>query len=151
MRLRRTTAILTVAVLATILGLVAPTPAVAAASHFNTDPYATGCNNNAWIIHTRYVGGGRLDTFYSGSCQTNWVQWSGPRTCTFKRVRTQAKGWNRWEKDYASWSYSMQVYAPGNTKIQVEYAVTPTSYPTCGGSAWDLAHEVGQHSWITLT
>ena len=160
----RTTKVRVRRLVAAVLGLLLAVPmtmglagSASAASGYgldNTDPYTTGCNRNAWPIATRWVAGGRLDVFYSGSCQTNWVQWSGPTTCTNKRIQRANvawTGWTGWEKDYANWSYGRQVYAPGATKVNIEYAVTPSWYPTCGGGAWDYAHDTGGHGYITVS
>lgn len=127
---------------------VAPAAQAAGTSYNNTDPYATGCNSGASLIHTYYVGGGKFDMFYSGTCQTNWVQWTGPNVCTWKRVQSDYGTWTRWEKDQATWSYSMQIYAPGTTSVDVEFAVGSAGYGggTCGGGAWDYA----QHGGYTI-
>jgi hypothetical protein len=118
----------------------------------NTLPYATGCNSGASLIHTYYVAGGRFDMFYSGTCQTNWIQWSGPNVCTWKRVQSAYGSWTTWEIDQATWSYSRQIYAPGTTTVDVEWAVGSTDYGngTCGGGAWDYAAETGRHGWYSV-
>ena len=61
--------------------------------------------------------------------------------------------WTQWERDHSTWSYSMQIYAPGTTTVDVEWAVGSTSYGggTCDGGAWDYAHEVGKHGWYSVT
>ncbi|MFC9692056.1 hypothetical protein ACFTSF_26125 [Kribbella sp. NPDC056951] len=120
----------------------------------NKDPYATGCNVGASPIHDFYPpGGGRFRMFYSGTCGTNWIQWDGAAVCTWKRVQSPYGSWTQWEKDHATWSYSMQIYAPGNSWVQVEWAVGSLAYGngTCEAGAWDYAHAVGKHGWYTVT
>ncbi len=127
----------------------------AGAGYNNTDPYGTGCNVGASPIHDYYVpGGGRFRMYYSGTCGTNWIQWeNGPNVCTWKRVQSAYGSWTQWERDHAAWSYSMQIYAPGNTSVDVEWAVGSAQYGggTCGGGAWDYAHQVGKHGWYTVS
>ncbi|WP_216914134.1 hypothetical protein [Nocardia noduli] len=127
--------------------------AEASPAHNNTDPYSTGCNSGASLIHTYYTSGGRFDMFYSGTCQTNWIQWTGPNVCTWKRVQSPYGSWTQWEKDKATWSYSMQIYAPGSSTVDVEWAVGSPAYGngTCDGGAWDYAHDVGRHGWYSVS
>lgn len=143
------------AALAAATGLVLSggLPASAAPGHYNTDPYLTGCAASRYAIAPAVPkAGGWLTTMYSTQCQTNWVEWSGPKTCTMKRIQAPGAGqsWTKWENDSASWSYSMQVYAPGNTKIDIEYAITPSWFQggRCGGQAWDYSHEIGSYGWL---
>lgn len=146
---RRLTGLATAAAAAAIgLAGLAPTAAATGTSYNNTDPYTTHCNVGASLIHTYYTGGGRFDMFYSGSCGTNWVQWTGPNVCTWKRVQSAYGSWTQWEKDKATWSYSMQIYAPGTTTVDVEYAIASPSYGggTCDGGAWDYA----SHGWYSV-
>lgn len=123
----------------------------------------TGCNVGASPIHYYYPpGGGRFTMFYSGNCGTNWIQWDGPNVCTWKRVQSAYGSWTRWELDHATWSYSMQIYAPGTTTVDVEWAVGSSGCGggtcgggtcdggTCDGGAWDYAHDVGKHGWYTV-
>jgi len=119
----------------------------------NTLPYATGCTVNSWPIHTYWVGGGKFEMWYSASCDTNWIQWSGPNVCTWKRVQSAYGSWTSWEVDHATWSYSRQIYAPGATAVDVEWAVGSAAYGggTCDAGAWDYAHEVGLHGWYTIS
>ena len=152
---RRTAPVATLTALA-ILGATlgfAPAAQASGTGYNNTDPYGTHCNVGASKIHTRYVGGGQLDMFFSGSCGTNWIQWTGPNVCTWKRVQSAYGSWTQWERDQAAWSYSMQIYAPGSTSVEVEYAVTNAGYGggTCGAGAWDYTHEIGQHGWYTVS
>lgn len=153
-KIRHRIAALATLIALTALGVISSSSAAQASgtSYNNTDPYGTGCNVGASKIHTRYVGGGQLDMFYSGSCGTNWIQWTGPNVCTWKRVQSQYGSWTQWETDQATWSYSMQIYSPGSTPVDVEYAVSNTGYGggTCDGGAWDYAHEIGQHGWYTV-
>lgn len=132
--------------------VVAPAAHASGTGYNNTDPYSTHCNVGASLIHTKYVPSGRFDMFYSGTCGTNWIQWTGANVCTWKRVQSAYGSWTQWERDHATWSYSMQIYAPGNTAVDVEWAVGSAEYGggTCGGGAWDYAHEVGKHGWYTV-
>ncbi|MFE2757952.1 hypothetical protein ACFXGA_38710 [Actinosynnema sp. NPDC059335] len=133
--------------------LAAPAAQAAGTGYNNTDPYATGCNVGASPIHYYYPpGGGRFTMFYSGNCGTNWIQWDGPNVCTWKRVQSAYGSWTKWESDHATWSYSMQIYAPGTTSVDVEWAVGSTEFGggRCFAGAWDYAHEVGKHGWYTV-
>jgi hypothetical protein len=143
------------AILVAMLGVIGvASPAQASGTGYNnSDPYNTGCASSKSRIHSYYAGGGRFDMYYSGACGTNWIEWNGPYVCTWKRVQSVYGGWTRWETDHSVWSYSMQIYAPGNTAVEVEWAVGSAEYGggTCGGGAWDYAHEVGKHGWYTVT
>ncbi|WP_435742560.1 hypothetical protein [Microbacterium sp. PMB16] len=129
-------------------------PASAAPGDYGTLPYGgTNCASSKQLLHTYYIGGGAMRTYYSTGCQTNWVEWSGPNVCTWKRIKTADGNWTAWENDHAAWSYSRQVYAPGTTRVDIEIGVSSTAYGngTCGAGAWDYHHEIGQHRWYSMT
>lgn len=96
-----------------------------------TVPYngAPACNINASQIATRPIRdrstGAQVATiqiFYSWSCQTNWFRvtnnpYGGNTT---KNIFSALGGWNS-ERDFGyGSSYTMMVYAPGNTAINGE-------------------------------
>lgn len=112
--LHRSVSAATLALVATGMGFTA---AAAAPSHFNTDPYLTGCAGNSITIASKGVSDGTISMKYSKTCATNWIEWRGPRITTTKRTIDGARNqWTRYEVDTAPWSYSMQVYGPGNTR-----------------------------------
>lgn len=150
-RLAELAAIVLIAILSVVCHPVAAH--ASGTGYNNTDPYSTGCSAGASKIHTYYVSGGQFDMYYSGACATNWIQWSGANVCSWKRVQSAYGSWTQWEIDQSVWSYSMQIYAPGSTAVQVEWAVGSAAYGggTCGGGAWDYAHDVGKHGWYTVT
>lgn len=43
----------------------------------------------------------KFDMFYSGTCQTNWVQWTGPNVYSWKRVQSGYGHWTRWKRNQA--------------------------------------------------
>lgn len=91
-----------------------------ASPYWNTDPYLTGCGRGAYVITSHAVPGGTAFVAYSPRCNTNWVEYSGSRQWTTKSIKTTQSEpfWTNFENDYAGWSYSMQVYAPGDTQVQ---------------------------------
>jgi hypothetical protein len=97
---------------ALVLGLVSASPASAAPGHQNTDPYSTGCANDGYAFASHAVSGGTLRVFVSPTCGTNWIEYSGVAQYTYKYVSSAYGGTNQ-ERDYTSWAYSMQTYAPG--------------------------------------
>lgn len=148
--------------LAAIFGVVVlsaslAAPASAAPWHTGTLPYAgypqTSCASSKVLLHTYYIGGGAMRTYYSTACQTNWIEWSGPNVCTFKRIKADGGNWTAWEKDQATWSYSQQVYAPGTTRVDIEIAVSTSAYANgkCIDGTWDYTHDIGQHRWYSMT
>jgi len=153
-RLTGTLAAVAIIAATTLFGVAAPASAATCSGTGcnNTDPYTTGCNSGASLIHTYYTAGGRFDMFYSGTCSTNWIQWTGPNICTWKRVQSSYGTWTTWENDHATWSYSRQIYAPGTAWVQVEWAAGSAAYGsgTCAAGAWDYAHDVGRHGWYTV-
>ncbi|GAA3528364.1 hypothetical protein AFL01nite_02430 [Aeromicrobium flavum] len=103
-------------------------PAEAAASHYNTDPYKTGCSKTAYTLSTRGVSGGTAYIKVSRSCGTNWVEYSGKKQSVSKRTKDhKTNKWTRTETDNLPWSYSMQSYAPGTTKLTAEVKIGPTT------------------------
>lgn len=108
--------LITAAVAVASLGATVPAHADTASNYFNTDPYTTGCGKGAYIITSKAVPGGTAFVAFSPKCKTNWVEYSGKNQWTTKSIKRHP-GWTRFEKDKAGWSYSMQVYAPGNTTV----------------------------------
>lgn len=126
--------VLSFTVLFTTLAMLTLAPMLASASTGcrgsgcnGTDPAATRCNQNAFLAK-RFVipdikyGLAMWDTYadiyYSRSCGTNWVRVTqnpfGGKT--FKSIWTSK--YTELETDYGyGASYSMQVYAPGSTRI----------------------------------
>lgn len=108
------------AVAATIAvgGLLATAPTgQAATSHFNTDPYATGCSSTKTAIGSTAVVGGTATVYYSTGCQTKWVEYNGTAgAAVYKKTFDSASGkTTNLEADHGSWSYSMQSSAPSGT------------------------------------
>ncbi len=123
-------------------GLVSVTsPATASASHFNTDPYTTGCAANSFTLSSKSVSGGTVSILYSRTCATNWVVYKGISQTTSKTGKDHATNkWTRLETDTGTWSYSMQSYAPGTTAYTGQIKVgstttTGTCSTTCAWSA----------------
>jgi len=93
------------------------------------DPAATGCNVNASHIANRPIydryteeNVATIQIFYSWSCQANWFRVTGNRYGgnTTKNIFSDLGGWNsEWDAGYGS-SYTMMVYAPGDTHINGE-------------------------------
>lgn len=59
---------------------VAPAAQAAGTSYNDSDPYATGCNSGASLIHTHYAGGGKLDMSTLGRARRTGFSGPGP-TC----------------------------------------------------------------------
>lgn len=97
------------------------------------DPAATGCNVNAYLAKrvifkdTTYglaIWQTYADVYYSNSCGTNWLRvtnnpWGGK---TYKEIASlnsnRSIRYKVVENDYTyGSSYTMMVYAPGNTPI----------------------------------
>lgn len=86
----------------------------AAVSHQNTDPYSTGCARDGYAFAAKAVPGGTVRVFVSPRCGTNWFEYQGTSQAVAKGIRS-SYGTARTEVDTGTWSYSMQVYAPGAT------------------------------------
>jgi hypothetical protein len=114
--------------------VAAPTSAQATSGtgYDGTDPASTGCVNSGQKIFTRdlqdYDGlyAGTFEVWYSSACGTNWVRAYQPYNggTSYKTITRNAQAglpsFTETETDPgAGWSYSMQVYAPGNTSIMV--------------------------------
>jgi len=117
-----------------VLPFIVPAPNVSAVSCSGNgcngkDPIYTGCNQNAYLAK-RFVipensSGLALwqtfaDVYYSRSCGTNWVRVTqNPFGGTaFKSIYTSSYTVNEYDRGYGS-SYSMQVYAPGSTRVNI--------------------------------
>jgi len=120
--------------IAVVVGLLVGTlgiaaPAQAGPQHNGTDPAATGCNANAALISTHSVETelgqvvAQVEVYYSYSCQTNWIRVTQNPAggATVKSIRARGSAWLPDEVDYGTGSsYSMQVYAPGDTCIEYQ-------------------------------
>lgn len=152
-RIARTiTAALGMLLMALLFVPVAPA-AHAAASHYNTDPYSTGCSASAYTLATHPVSGGTASIKVSRSCGTNWLEYSGTKQTTTKRTKDHATNkWTRTEVDNAKWSYSMQSYAPGTTKLTATVKIgTKTTTATCTtGCSWTTATDTPAPAPITV-
>lgn len=96
-----------------------------------TDPIKTGCNQNAylakyyWVRDTEkiyLIGDYRAEVYYSRSCGTNWIRVNqNPFGGNAKKtIWANGSRFTEIETDYGyGSSYSMQVYAPGNTPVNV--------------------------------
>ncbi len=100
-----------------------------------TNPYTTGCSQNAFLVARYYFADARngvyfiypndieLDVYYSRSCGTNWTRVTkNPYGGNTRKVVSlaNAPGTTLIENDYGySASYSTQLYAPGSTRILV--------------------------------
>lgn len=91
---------------------VVPAHALSGSGYNNTLPYETGCGAGAYVISSRAIHGGTVSMVYSPGCGTNWVEWYGPVTWTQKGMTNGSVSTTK-EQDYAGWSYSRQIYAPG--------------------------------------
>ncbi len=130
--------ILAVAVLFLIasLGLVSPATVNAATCSGSgcngKDPVVTGCTASAYLAKQfpirrvsdgTVVSGVYLQVYYSNTCGTNWVRVNKNPYCgKVVKVIDVAKvdGYHEVETDTTCGaSYSMQVYAPGSTPVQV--------------------------------
>ena len=111
------------------------TPAMAEGSsagnnqYDGADPAATGCNQNASLIGTRPVttrdSGQQVATveiYYSWSCETNWIRVDGNPYGgnTTKNIFSSLGGYSSEADEGSGSSYSMMVYAPGSTAIDVQ-------------------------------
>lgn len=106
-----------VIVTAFVLILSAMSPASAARPpYYNSDPYGTGCAANSYVLASGAVPGGRMSLAVSRTCGTNWVEYRGTRQKVAKRISCPDcdpyAATTQVDTDTASWSYSMQVYAP---------------------------------------
>jgi hypothetical protein len=107
------------------------------------NPVTTGCNQNAGLIKRYYFANSyngitflypndiQLDVYYSYSCGTNWIRVSKNPFggLTKKNLSLVNSSTTLVENDYGyGSSYSMQVYAPGTTRI----AFSAYLYDTAG-------------------
>lgn len=112
-------------------------PAGAAASHYGTDPYYSGCSGNSfeytsWPIVDMDTGANvsTVRVRYSRTCGTNWIVVDGNPYGgdTLKTLTADNAPGVLNEYDWGTgWSYSMQVYAPGSTCIYVAVHLMDTS------------------------
>lgn len=140
-------------VLAIVAFLFAP-PAQAAASHWNTDPYATGCAKSSWTLSSRSVPGGTASIKVSNACSTNWIEYSGSKQSTTKTIKDHVTNrWTRNEVDNLPWSYSMQVYGPGTRPITATIKIgstttTATCSVTCAWTSSSPAQPVTERPYL---
>lgn len=118
-----------------------PTVAVAAPSHFNTNPYTTGCANSAYVLSSKAVSGGTARIMVSRACGSNWIDYQGKVQTTTKAGKDSATGrWTRTEVDSLAHAVSMQSYAPGNTQYVAYIKIgSTTTTATCStGCTWTV-------------
>lgn len=127
---RRTTLLRAVTLGAVVTAMLAVAdPATAAPSHFNTDPYTSGCAKNSYILSSRSVSGGTAYVHVSRTCGTNWISYAGKKQTTVKRTKDHATNkWTRTETDNTSRSWSMQSYAPGTTALTATIKISRTTW-----------------------
>ena len=132
-----------VAVAATSVAVLIPVGAAqASASHFNTNPYTTGCSASASTIGSKAVSGGTVYIKASSACGTNWVEYRGVTQTTSKTGKDHATNtWTRTEVDTAAASWSMQSYAPGTTAYTGKITIgSTTTTATCSyGCTWSTS------------
>lgn len=115
--------------------------AQAAASHFNTDPYTTGCSKSSWTLAQKAVSGGTMYIKVSRNCGTNWVEYRGNRQTVTKTGKDhKTNRWTRTEIDTLPFSYSMQSYAPGVTAYtgRVTIGRTTTTAVCASSCSWKV-------------
>lgn len=84
-------------------------PAGAAASHFNTNPYKTGCSASAYVLSSKAVSGGTARVMVSRKCGTNWIEYVGKSQKTTKAGKdSKTNKWTRTEVDTLKHATSMQ-------------------------------------------
>jgi len=137
----RRTARLAGALICASLSMAFASSAEASASHFNTDPYSTGCASSSFTLSSAAVPGGTAYVKYSRACGTNWMEYRGVVQTTIKSGKDSTTNrWTNTEVDTTAWSYSMQSYAPGTTTYTGYVAVgatttTGTCSSTCSWSS----------------
>lgn len=122
--------------------LVTSPHAEAAAAYDGKSPVSTGCMNGAYPAWQGSVwrGGygeiGWVQVMYSPSCKTNWVRSKSyiGSVRQSKEITRYLSPQNHWgyfrEKEvdnYAGWTYSMMVYAPGSTPVSFSVVFTQGS------------------------
>lgn len=128
------------AVAATVLAgpivLILSAPAQAAPSHFNTNPYTTGCTKSSYVLATKAVSGGTARIMVSRTCGTNWIDYVGKVQTTTKAGKdSRTNKWTRAEVDKLGYAVSMQSYAPGTTKYTAYVKIgTTTTTATCSNT-----------------
>lgn len=140
-RRSRLVATLASAALATGVGVVAgpASPASAAASHFNTNPYTTGCSKTAYTLSSKAVSGGTARIMVSRACGTNWIDYKGKVQTTTKAGKDAKTGkWTHTEVDKLAHAVSLQSYAPGTTAFTayVKIGSTTTTATCTNACAW---------------
>lgn len=111
-----------------LASLFSAVPAQASASHTNTDPYNTRCAKSSYTLAKHAVSGGTALIKVSRNCATNWLEYSGKKQTTTKRIKDhKTNRWTRTEVDNRPWSYSMQSYAPGATTITATIKIGRTT------------------------
>lgn len=108
-------------------------PAGAAKSHFNTNPYTTGCAKSAYTLSSKAVSGGTARIMVSKACGTNWIDYRGKAQKSSKAGKDAKTGkWTRTEVDKLKHAVSMQSYAPGKTKYTAYVKIgSTTTTATC--------------------
>lgn len=147
------------ALLATHLFVSAsPAPAATGSVYDGKDPSYNSCVSGSYAIYAKdlyksnhYMG--TVQVMYSPRCGTNWVRTYQPYSgsdggncvASYKRIERPKQGnltkFVETENDLdckggppIGWTYSMMVYAPGNTSIKVNV--------TLDSSVWSVQHSV---------
>lgn len=131
-----------IAVLGVGATLAPAAPANAAASHFNTNPYTTGCASNSFTISSRAVAGGTAYIKASRNCGTNWLEYRGAKQTTTKAGKDSSTNrWTHTEIDNVTVAVSMQSYAPGTTAYTgwIKIGNTTTTANCTYGCNWTVS------------
>lgn len=122
---------------AIVLSFLGAVPSNAATGHWldGTNPVTTGCASGSYAIWGKnmYANApyntyqGYMEVRYSPRCGTNWIRVYNAYASdaiVWKTITRPAQGslsaFSQTERDRGTgWSYGMQVYAPGATRISV--------------------------------
>lgn len=136
----------------------APAPAASGSVYDGKDPSYNSCVGGSYAIYAKdlyksnsYMG--TVQVMYSPRCGTNWVRTYQPYggsdggncVASYKRIERPKQGnltkFVETENDLdckggpaIGWTYSMMVYAPGNTSVKVNV--------TLDNSIWSIQHSV---------
>lgn len=135
----RLASMISVMALATGLVLSGAMGASAAPGHQNTDPYNTGCARSKSLVSSKNFGSwGTMSVWQSTACGTNWTEWYGSKQEVMKYISTVGGGHTDAQMDNATWSYSMQTYAPGTTQVMGTFVFdgNPVTFRCGTGCRW---------------
>lgn len=130
-----------------LVGVAQTAQATSGTGYDGTNP-ASYCAASSLPIYSRAVYSssktyvGTVEVRYSTACGTNWIRAYGVAGTehTDKTITRPAQPGFAWfsqmERDYpgVGWSYGMQVYAPGSTRITVSVHFV--------GPGWSTTHSV---------